>query len=73
MTAGTRGKRSLSVCQGDTGTIDRGQNGAEGAEVRGPLANGIQCLFATHIVELGLSFKLNTKIGLHTYHPHRNF
>ena len=53
MTAGARGEgrgEGIQCVRCDTGTIDRVQNGVEGAEVRGPLANGIQCLLLLHCV-----------------------
>ena len=45
---GRGGRGAFQSVRGDTGTIDRVQNGVEGAEVRGPSAPGIQCLLATH-------------------------
>ena len=48
MTAGARGEgrgEGIQCVRCDTGTMDRVQNGAEGDAVRGPSANGIQCLF----------------------------
>ena len=44
MTAGAMGEgrgEGIQCVRCDTGTIDRVQNGVEGAEVRGPLAPGI--------------------------------
>ena len=47
MTAGAMGEgrgEGIQCVRCDTGTIDRVQNGAEGAAARGPSANGIQFL-----------------------------
>ena len=53
MTAGTMGEgrgEGIQCVRCNTGTIDRVQNGAEGAAVRGPSTNGIQRLVRGHLL-----------------------